>query len=317
MNEPREITVIKQNAAGQEVWRYGGRLLRHTPNARLIAAPFNRDSFIFEGIPFNRGDLFIEAFYAHRWFNVFEIHDASNGAVKGWYCNVTRPAMFSDGMVASADLALDLLVYPDGSFRLLDEDEFADLQLDAETQAKALAAVEALKRLFSLGTDLRLEQIFPVTDPYEARLKMSIARGGWQVEHLTFEQSTHSVAEAAEAVGASPHDLVKNICLIAPDNRLVVAIVNGDDRVSPANVAESLGLDGLPRLATADDILARTGYPMGGTPSFGFAALFIMDEHTFDRPLAYTGGGSPHALVRGNPYEFQRANGGLTAAIRK
>jgi len=312
-----EIVVIKQNARGEDVWRYSGRVLRHTTDAWLIAAPFNREDFIFEGIPFKKGDLFIEAFFTRRWFNIFEMHDRDTGTVKGWYCNVTRPAVLSNGSLAAVDLALDLLVYPDGSIRVLDEDEFAELNLDKESHDLAWSAVTMLQRLFSLGTDLRLETIFPVVDPYEARLKMAIARNGWQVEHLTFDQSTHSVAEATQAVGASPHDLVKNICLITPRGQLVVAIVNGDDRVSPANVASALGLDGLPRLATADEILERTGYPMGGTPSFGYEALFVMDEHTFDRPLVYTGGGSPNALVRGNPHEFQRANGGLTAAIRK
>ena len=171
------------------------------------------------------------------------------------------------------------------TWKLLDEDEYAALDLSAADQAQAQQAVTDLQRLFSLGADFELATIFPVTDPYEARLKTVIARNGWQVEHLTFDQSTHSVAEAAAVLGVTPQDLVKNICLMAPDGRLVVAIVRGEDRVSPALVAEALGLDGKPRLATAEEILARTGYPMGGTPSFGFDALFVMDEHTFEKPV--------------------------------
>src|SRR3989304_3808039 len=86
-----------------------------------------------------------------------------------------------------------------------------------------------------------------------------------------------------------------------------VGIVRGEDRVSPALVAEALGLEGKPRLATAEEILARTGYPMGGTPSFSFDALFVMDEHAFEKPVVYTGGGSPRPLACANPYELLRA----------
>ncbi|MHB0989620.1 MAG: YbaK/EbsC family protein [Bellilinea sp.] len=317
MQSNSDIVIIKQDIYGQETWRYAGQVLQRTSDALLIEAHFNREDTHFQGILLKKGDPFIEAYYTRRWFNIFEIHDRDSNSVKGWYCNVTRPAVLADGTLSYVDLALDLLVYPDGRWLLLDEDEYQALQVSAEEHEQAQAALATLKHLFSLGAGFRLEQIFPVTDPYEARLKTTIAEHGWPVEHLTFDQSTHSVAEAAQAAGVIPQDFVKNICLIAPDGRLVVAIVKGEDRVSMVNVAEALDLDGTPRLATAEEILARTGYPMGGTPSFGFDALFVMDEHAFEKPLVYTGGGSPTALVRADPHELLRANGGLTASIRK
>ncbi|MCX6034611.1 MAG: DUF402 domain-containing protein [Chloroflexi bacterium] len=47
------------------------------------------------------------------------------------------------------DLALDLWVAPDGMQTVLDEDEFAALDLDAETRQQALAALEELQKLFA------------------------------------------------------------------------------------------------------------------------------------------------------------------------
>jgi len=309
--------IIKQNSQGQEVWRYAGEVIRATPDSVLVKAEFNRDDFVFEGILLKKGDPFIEAYYSQRWYNIFEMIDRDSGLTKGWYCNVTRPTVMQGQEVSYIDLALDVLVYPDGRVRVLDEDEYEHLVLSAEDHAKARQALEELKGLFSLGVDFHLKEIFPVTNPYEAKLKTRIARSGWQIEHLSFDVSTHSVSEAAEVVHARPDDLVKNICMITPDDRLVVAIVKGEDRVSPANVAQALGLDGKPRLATAEEILERTGYPMGGTPSFGFDALFLMDERIFEKEIVYTGGGSPSALARAAPQELQRANRGLTAYIRK
>lgn len=319
MNLPSsdEIVVIKQNLLGEETWRYNGQILKRTTDAVLLTARFNREETLFQGILLKKGDPFVEAYYSRRWFNIFEMRDRDDGRTKGWYCNITRPAKFGDGFISYVDLALDLLVYPDGHWLLLDEDEYAALRLNQADHAQAINAVGALKHLFSLGAGFRLDQIFPVIDPYEARLRAVIAENDWAVEHLSFEVSTHSVAEAARVVNAAPEDLVKNICLISPDDLLVVAIVKGEDRVSVENVAHALGLSGKPRLATAEEILERTGYPMGGTPSFGFDALFLMDERIFEKDVVFTGGGSPSSLVRADPRELLRANHGLTACLRK
>ncbi len=55
---------------------------------------------------------------------------------------MTTPAEFSDGKIAYIDLALDLLVYPDGRYLILDEDEFEALALPHEQQAKARQALD-------------------------------------------------------------------------------------------------------------------------------------------------------------------------------
>ncbi len=161
---------------------------------------------------------------------------------------------------------------------------------------------------------MRTEQL---SNQYLDKIRECIAVHQIEAEHLVFEKSCHSVAEAAEAAGAQPDDFVKNICLIAPDGRLIVAIVKGEDRVSPANVAAALGLAAKPRLASVEEILARTGFPCGGTPSFGFEAEFYMDERVFEKEQVYTGGGDENALVRADPRELQRANRGIIACLRK
>jgi Cys-tRNA(Pro)/Cys-tRNA(Cys) deacylase len=152
---------------------------------------------------------------------------------------------------------------------------------------------------------------------YLEKIKEVISDFSMQVELLVFEQSCHSVAEAASAVGARPEDFVKSICMVAPDDRLIVAIIKGEDRVSPTNVAAALGLDRKPRLAAAEEILARTGYPCGGTPAFGFPADFYMDERVFENEIVYSGGGDENALVRADPRELQRVNGAIIACLRK
>jgi hypothetical protein len=142
------VVVIKRNLAGEETWRYDGRVFWQNGNKVLLEAYFNRPDMMFHGIPFGRGDPFIEAYFEDRWFNIFEIHDRQDGRCKGWYCNVTRPAIFRDGKISYVDLALDLLVFPDGHSLVLDQDEFEALNLDDKTRGQALQALMDLQAIF-------------------------------------------------------------------------------------------------------------------------------------------------------------------------
>jgi predicted RNA-binding protein associated with RNAse of E/G family len=145
------ITVIKRNARGEETWRYTGTLVRRDENAYHLEALFNAGEVLLRsGVTLRNGDRFIETYYRDRWYNLFEIHDGQDGQLKGWYCNVGRPAVEEgEGVISYIDLALDLWVSPDGSQTVLDEDEFTTLDLDGETRRKARAALEELKRLFA------------------------------------------------------------------------------------------------------------------------------------------------------------------------
>ena len=135
-------------------------------------------------------------------------------------------------------------------------------------------------------------------------------------QHLHFEASCHSVKEAAEAAKAAETDFVKNICMIADSGKLIVAILKGEDKVDPKLVGEAAGLNP-PRFATPAEILEKTGYPMGGTPSFGYAALFLIDPCVMEQEIVYSGGGSAQSLVKISPRELVTANKGAIVRVRK
>ncbi len=78
--------------------------------------------------------------------------------IKGWYCNVCYPPEIVDGEIRYVDLALDLLVYPDGTQQVLDEDEFESLNLPPEVEEQALRALEELKRLVNPLHGFRIEK---------------------------------------------------------------------------------------------------------------------------------------------------------------
>ena len=143
-----KITVIKQNPDGQETWRYTGAVLTRERSYLVIEAFFDRNDMEFHGMWLCRGDRFVETYYFNRWYNIFEIHDHTDDRLKGWYCNICSPAIEKDGNLIYKDFALDLLVFPDGQQIVLDEDEFAALELSHLEQKTILAALTELKEYF-------------------------------------------------------------------------------------------------------------------------------------------------------------------------
>jgi len=159
MHPGQSIVVLKRNLAGQETWRYEAKVLQVSPNAVLLVAGFNRPEMMFHGILLGQGDPFVEIYLNDRWYNIYEIHDKADGRIKGWYCNISLPAVFEDDSISYVDLALDLLVYPDGHMLVLDEDEFAELNLDETRQEGARRALDELKGWFDQPVTLRLERL--------------------------------------------------------------------------------------------------------------------------------------------------------------
>jgi protein associated with RNAse G/E len=143
-----KIKVQKKNLAGEVTYEYEGVLLTRAENSMTLEALFDRADMPFMDVVFKTGDRFIEYYYSDRWYNIFAIHDRDDKKIKGWYCNIGKPAMFEDGIVSYVDLALDLWVSAAGKQSVLDEDEFEELQLNEELRAGALNGLNELKSLF-------------------------------------------------------------------------------------------------------------------------------------------------------------------------
>ncbi|MEA3349217.1 MAG: DUF402 domain-containing protein [Chloroflexota bacterium] len=143
-----QVTVIKQDARGRETWRYDGEVLRRSQGQITIEAYFGREVCDLHGLRMRRGDRFVETYFFDRWYNIFEIHDRGDDGLKGWYCNVASPAVFEKGVISYRDLALDVLVFPDGRQLVLDEDEFAALSICPDEREEAITALAELQGIF-------------------------------------------------------------------------------------------------------------------------------------------------------------------------
>ncbi|MFJ8113217.1 DUF402 domain-containing protein [Streptomyces sp. NPDC096132] len=149
---PVDVVLVK---GGRTKIRYAAELLSDDGTRIAVRAPWAGDGVRdFGFVRFETGDVFTEYYWRDRWYAVKEVR-AATGALKGWYCDVTRPATLFGTELVVEDLDLDLWRSADGTdVRRLDEDEFAESGLartDPEAAAAAVAALDELETLAREG----------------------------------------------------------------------------------------------------------------------------------------------------------------------
>jgi hypothetical protein len=128
------------------IFSWTGELLDETDDHLTIKALWavGNEPMLLGYTVFEPGDVFLETYYRREWFSIWEVQSHLNGRTKGWYCNICRPIEVDGDRIQFVDMELDVFVYPDGRFVILDEDELlaANLpQADEEAARAGLAGV--------------------------------------------------------------------------------------------------------------------------------------------------------------------------------
>lgn len=87
---------------------------------------------------------------------------------------------------------------------------------------------------------------------------------------VTFDASTHTAQEAADAVGCELGQIVKTLFFMA-EGRPTMVLAAGDRQVDTALLAPILGV-GRKRIkmGSPDEVLEHSGYPVGGVAPVGW-----------------------------------------------
>lgn len=119
--------------------KHDGRVHRRWP-ARVVGREGSLivlDAFFAEEVrhplvgTIEAGTHSTEYFWTDRWYSVFRFQTPGGRLLK-FYCNINTPARLAGGVLSFVDLDVDVLVEPDLSYAVLDEDEF---ELHAELYA--------------------------------------------------------------------------------------------------------------------------------------------------------------------------------------
>ena len=137
------------------------------------------------------------------------------------------------------------------------------------------------------------------TDEAVARVRGALAALGHLADVMVVAEGTHTAEMAAAAACCELGQIVKTLVIyVSGTPRLV--LVGGDRRLDDRLVAAHFGV-GRKRvkLASAEQVLALTGYPVGGVSPFGLpqALETIVDEGLRRFETVWVAAGTPSAIL--------------------
>jgi prolyl-tRNA editing enzyme YbaK/EbsC (Cys-tRNA(Pro) deacylase) len=134
---------------------------------------------------------------------------------------------------------------------------------------------------------------------------------------LEFEQSTHSSAEAAAAIGCEVAQIAKSMLFQAADGAPVLVVASGANRVDEKKVAALLGR----KIRRADEAFVwdRTGFAIGGVPPVGHATapVTFLDQDLQRYSTIWAAAGSANAVFALTPADLARLTGARFADLAK
>jgi protein associated with RNAse G/E len=148
-----EITVRALKFDGREHRSWLARLISREASLLVMDAAFEVEINHPLLGRIERGTLSVEYYWTDRWYNVFRFSEPGGG-LRNYYCNINVPPTFDGRVLEFVDLDIDILVAPDLSYQILDEDEFAanavSFNYPAEIMQRARVALDELILLIEM-----------------------------------------------------------------------------------------------------------------------------------------------------------------------
>lgn len=152
-----------------------------------------------------------------------------------------------------------------------------------------------------------------------ASVQQFIDAQGVTARVLFLEEETPTVAAAAAVLGVAPAQIIKSVLFLA-DKEPVVVIASGEARLERKALADYLGVSRRRvKIASAEQVLAHTGYVAGSVPPFAYRRPLrtivetAVTQLTYDH--LYGGGGDMNALLQLTLPQLQQVVGTETAVL--
>jgi len=134
----------------------------------------------------------------------------------------------------------------------------------------------------------------PAAETYSELLgSFLLSRGVWH-RFIEFNEPVKTVDQAARKVDVE--QIVKSIVLVDSNNTPLLVILPAKNRISYRKVKALLSVKDV-RLANEEEVLAYSGYPVGGVPPFNMLKRALVDREILKNHTAIAGGGDINKLV--------------------
>eukprot|EP01001_Neometanema_parovale_P012902 NODE_9231_length_654_cov_75.474576_g8965_i0.p1 GENE.NODE_9231_length_654_cov_75.474576_g8965_i0~~NODE_9231_length_654_cov_75.474576_g8965_i0.p1 ORF type:complete len:191 (+),score=39.38 NODE_9231_length_654_cov_75.474576_g8965_i0:59-574(+) len=149
-----------------------------------------------------------------------------------------------------------------------------------------------------------------------------VKTNGVDASVIQISSPTATVEEAAASHGVAVQQIIKCILFVVKgsDSLPTLVVACGTARVDSKKLAQHLGVpNSRVKLATPDEVLLHTGYPVGAVPPFGHrrALPTVVEESVMLQSEVYGGGGDLETQVRCSTLELVRATNAAVVALIK
>lgn len=121
-----QIVTINSRKYDQSIRRsWLCELIDQADGLMVFAGTFDQDVTHPDLGHITRGTTSYEYYWLDRWYNIFRFHEP-DGSFRNYYCNISMPPSIAGDVVDYVDLDIDIVVWPDATFEILDESEFVE-----------------------------------------------------------------------------------------------------------------------------------------------------------------------------------------------
>jgi prolyl-tRNA editing enzyme YbaK/EbsC (Cys-tRNA(Pro) deacylase) len=147
------------------------------------------------------------------------------------------------------------------------------------------------------------------------RVRDAVLRLGIPFELREFPEGTKTAADAARAVDCDVAQIAKSLVFRSADERAVLVITSGANRVDEARLGELLGT--AVTRADADFVRIRTGFAIGGVAPVGHpdGVVTFVDRDLLAHDPIWAAAGTPHSMFPVAPDDLLAMSGGTVADI--
>ena len=151
--------------------------------------------------------------------------------------------------------------------------------------------------------------------PAVQRVRDALTAAGTADSITVMPEATHTAQAAADALGCAVAEIAKSIIFRSADDRAVLIITSGKNRVDDRKVASLIG-QGLGK-ADADFVRSRTGFVIGGVAPIAHLEppIVLLDEDLMAFPSVWPAAGHPNTMFRIDPEQLVRITGAVVADI--
>ena len=121
--ENQIVTINSRKFDGKVHRSWQANLIERRGSLMIFLGEFEKEVIHSNLGVIRRGTVSYEYYWLDRWYNVFQFHEP-DGELRNFYCNISEPPKLKKNVLDYVDFDLDILVWKDFSYEILDSEEF-------------------------------------------------------------------------------------------------------------------------------------------------------------------------------------------------